>query len=206
MKIHVGLLNYQEKNSNVFDLLPSINQEEHTVNAYEYDYKGIGNACNKVLHDAFEKEGADYCLILANDIQEPANAIQLRLNAIKNTDGKVGIVTIPCDRQTKRESIWLASNFMISRELFENIGYFTIEYDENGYGPVDLQYCTRSYLAGFKNINVLGSRSVHLDNGDKAYGYSKREVLNKTYPKFNAWYNNIIAHPKPNVYLPYEQS
>lgn len=204
MKIHVGLLNYQEKNSNVFDLLPSINQEDHNVNAYEYDYKGIGNACNKVLHDAFEKEGADYCLILANDIIEPHNSIELRLNAIKNTEGEVGIVTIPVDRQANRETVWLTANFMISRKLFEKIGYFTTEWDDS-YGPVDLHYCTRSYLAGFKNINVLGARAVHTDNGDEAYGFSKKQKLKTTFPAFKQWHQNIIQHPNPKLYLPYKQ-
>lgn len=197
MKVAVAVLNYKQPitQAEAFLLVPEGYDRFCTI-----DQKGIGRACNRALDWAFNNGDSDYLLIMANDIREPKNGIEMRMNAIANTEGEVGICVIPCDRQSKRESVWVASNYMISRKLWEKIGYFTEQWDKT-YGPIDLNYSTRSYLAGFKNINVLGAKAEHLDNGDTAYGFSKREKLNTSMKEFRNWYNNIIQHPNPKLYL-----
>ena len=178
--IATTLLNYG-KDINL-DILPELVGVSHfQVNSV----KGIGAACNNALDFAFKQNKAEYCLILANDIVEPHNTIELRLEAFKSYPN-AGIVAVPADRQTKPVNKYLAGNFMIKREVYEKIGHFTQEWD-NSYGAVDLHYTVRATLAGFDCVNVLGVQSKHLDNGDTAYGFSKKQELKKTYPEFKAW-------------------
>lgn len=188
--IVAAILNYQRKNSNPLDLAP-----QGVDKVLEIDQKGIGAACNKALHYAFEIFNADYCLLLANDIQEPQNSIEARLKEFQQRGA--GIVTIPTDRQTQKVHKYLAGNFMISKECFNKIGYFTTEWD-NSYGAVDLNYTVRATEAGFKCINAP-AQAKHLDNGDTAYGFSKKQALKETWPKFKEW----ERIKNKSLYLPY---
>ena len=190
------LLNYQGKIKDATPFFPTGTDAKLIV-----DQKGIGQACNDALNLAFEVLGSDYCIILANDIIEPEDTIQRRLKAFE--DPEVGIVSINT-KANQRNKVYLAGNFMISKKLFEEVGYFTTEWDES-YGPVDLQYCVRSFLAGYKNVNLNNVRAKHTDNGDTAYGYSKKEVLRTTYPEFKAWETQALNSPKDYIYLPYNQ-
>lgn len=181
------LLNYEQSNPNPWALFPQGTDKDLIINE-----KGIGRACNEALYSAFEIARADYCLILANDIEEPENSIELRLLEFQKG---AGIVTIPTHGIPPKQHRYLAGNFMISRAVYEKIGYFTTEWDDT-YGPIDLNYTVRATAAGFRCINA-GGTSRHLDNGDTAYGFSKQEALKKTWPIFREWERTLT---KENLY------
>ena len=181
-KIVGVLLDYGAKRKIKLDSIPSNLDQFYIV-----DQQGIGAACNLALNLAFIKNKAEYCIILANDIVEPQDTLEVRLEAFKEPN--MGIVTIPTENITGYAN-QLAGNFMISKEVFNKIGYFTQEWDTAGYGAIDLQYSYRAHLAGFKLKNV--SRALHLDNGDTAYGFSKKQVLKQTYPLYHQWRANPI--------------
>lgn len=189
--IVAALLNYRQKAQDTAHLFPKEITKKVTI-----DKQGIGAACNRALKIAFVDFNADYCLILANDIVEPSNSIEARLKAFKTHNA--GIVTIPTDGPKPTFHRYLAGNFMIKREVWEKIGYFTTKYDQS-YGPVDLDYTVRATSAGFNCVNAKADAN-HLDNGDTAYGFSKQEALKITWQEFKDWERNL---DKSCIFVPY---
>lgn len=190
--IVAALLNYQQKQKNTADFFP-----KEITKKIILDKQGIGAACNRALKIAFVDFKADYCLVLANDILEPENSIEARLAAFKHYDA--GIVTIPTDGPKPPIHRYLAGNFMIKREVWEKIGYFTTKYDHT-YGPVDLDYTVRATAAGFNCVNARAA-AKHLDNGDTAYGFSKKEALRTTWQEFKTWERNLN---ESCIFVPYK--
>lgn len=186
------LLNYQQK-------VKGYKYPKGIDKWIEIDQKGIGAACNTALHHAFEVLEADYCLLLANDIEEPQDTVERRLEAFKRHNA--GIVTIPTENRPHPPiHKYLAGNFMIHRKVWEKIGYFTTKYDHT-YGPIDLNYTVRATQAGFNCVNAP-THSTHLDNGDMAYGFSKKQALKTTWQDFKDWERSLT---KEQLYLPYNQ-
>lgn len=192
--ILAAILNYKQSHSNIQELVP-----KGVVEWLEIDKQGIGAACNIGLYTAFEVLEYDYCLLLANDIQEPHNSLETRLHSFKTHNA--GIVTIPTEpRPHPTFHKYLAGNFMIHRKVWEKIGYFTTKYDHT-YGPTDLNYTVRATQAGFSCVNAR-AYAKHLDNGDTAYGFSKKEALKPNWKEFKDWERNLT---KDNIYLPVNQ-
>jgi GT2 family glycosyltransferase len=119
----------------------------------------------------------DAIMFLANDIKEPDNWLRLRAEDLKDNTGIVSIypgeLPVPTD--------WdLVGNYLISSKLIEAIGFFTHSFGD--YGPIDLDYCHRARAAGFILKYVPNIKANHYDwNNDTAYGYSKNELVSKSW-------------------------
>lgn len=121
------------------------------VNAY-----GIGNAMNAGLRMS---DGYDAVMFLAHDIEEPKDWLRLRVEAME-ADNDVGIVSIPVDGK-RNEPYYghVIGNWLIRRELIDKIGGFNEDFFP--YGPVDLDYCERAKIAGFKTMYVANVEALH---------------------------------------------
>lgn len=177
--ILAALLNYEGK-------VKDFQYPEGIDECIEIDQKGIGAACNLALYNAFEVLRADYLLLLANDIVEPQDTIERRLEAFKYPNA--GIVTTAIAPMRTKTAPQVAGNFMISKKTFDKIGYYTTEWD-NTYGAIDLHYSYRNHLVGLKNL-ITENTSKHLDNGDTAYGFSKKQALQTTLKEYGDWKRN----------------
>jgi GT2 family glycosyltransferase len=157
---------------------------------------GIAKPLNVMMKIAFET-GADYVVTMSNDMLEQEGwIVQMALAAMQLQ--KVGIVSIPPTDPTvtryerKEENGFtieegdLIGNFLITRALWEKIGGFSEEY--GNYGPIDIDYCMRARIAGFRTIYLSNFKTNHLGyNQDPSYKKPKMELLAKAWPKF--WAN-----------------
>lgn len=157
---------------------------------YDYDYRYIEIS---PLHSALnfgllQLNDYDAIMFLANDIEEPNDWLKLRVEKMES-DKSIGIVSIYPSLPPIPHGADLIGNYLISSKLITEIGYFSEAYGD--YGPIDLDYCNRARLAGFKTEYVDGVTAEHKDwNTDMAYGYSKKEHVDKVWPQ----YNNDIAN------------
>lgn len=141
----------------------------------EINRKGIANAINTGYEVAFNKLGADYAITMANDILEPEGWLKKRIEQI---EGKTQYISIPTGKaRTHHTNEVVIGNTLITKQIFSSIGYHDTYYDKKGYGPIDIEYHARVIKAGFKSAYVLNETAKHLDNGDKAYGFSKKEIV-----------------------------
>jgi GT2 family glycosyltransferase len=137
--------------------------------------EGIANALNDGI-DLFKKGDYESLAFLANDIIEPDNWLIKKAMAL-DTYERAGIVASSVD--FKREYFnneHIISNWLISKEVIDKIGYFNELYYP--YGPIDLEYCERVWLGGF---NTYYAMDCIASTGDHAigeeYGYNKQKVV-----------------------------
>ena len=141
------------------------------------DREGIANALNDGI-DLFKKGPYDALAFLANDIIEPDNWLIKKAMAIDSYE-RAGIVASSLD--FKREYFnneYVISNWLMSKEVIDKIGYFNEEFYP--YGPIDLDYCDRVWLAGFNTyytMDCLASTGNHASGNE--YGYDKEQVVNE---------------------------
>lgn len=143
--------------------------------------EGISNAMNEGLDYAFEYDAIAY---LANDIEEPVNWLVKKAEALR-TYPEAGIVASSLDREvTHQESDFIISNWLISSKVVDAIGLFNEEYFP--YGAVDLEYCQRTWLAGYKTYYVMSCKANHIGShaSGNEYGYNKEEMVNKYWAKY----------------------
>lgn len=157
-----------------------------------YDYiheqvctEGIANALNDGI-DLMKEYDADAVAFLANDIREPDNWLALKVAALQSYPN-AGIVasSIHAPVDVVRNEM-IISNWLISRDVVESIGYF--QESMFPYGPIDLDYCDRCLAAGFNTYYVIGCHAVHEGGhatGDE-YGYSKEAMVQKYWPEYVA--------------------
>lgn len=141
--------------------------------------EGIANALNDAITIASIDDEYDAVAFLANDIIEPDNWLAKKVEALQ-TYPKAGIVASSLDnnRQTI-QSEHIISNWLLSMEVVNSIGYFNDQMFP--YGPIDLDYCERANLAGFYTYYVMNCLAEH--KGSHAtgseYGWDKAKLVEK---------------------------
>ena len=147
--------------------------------------EGVANAMNEAI-DIAGVDGYDAIAYLANDIVEPKDWLNKKVEALK-TYPDAGIVASSLDRvRVGVNSEHIISNWLLSMKVVEQIGIFNESMFP--YGPIDLDYCERANLAGFNTYYVKDCLAEHLGGhatGDE-YGYNKAELLQKNWAKHEA--------------------
>jgi GT2 family glycosyltransferase len=169
------------------------------VTFVDFDNAGISEPLNTMMKIAFEA-GADYVITMGNDILEPEGWIARRVLAALEIP-QAGVIAIPpkdpsvvrYERKTLNgwniEEGDVIGNFLITKACWEAIGGFSLDY--GNYGPIDLDYCLRSRLAGFKTIYLADMEADHICVGQDYPTREKTEQLKKAWPKFWA---NVMAY------------
>ena len=184
MKIYLAYLNYKH-NNNEQPYAKEVLKANADKAGYPFDYnevnqQGIANAINHGLKTAFVDNNYDACMLMANDILESPDWLKVRIEKLIEYGNTLGLVSAQIGVSPNRDiETTIIGNWLIPRHTFEAVGYFNVMYDQFGYGPIDLDYCQRVNLAKLKTIYAKGIAAKHLDNGDDAYGFSKRDTLNK---------------------------
>jgi hypothetical protein len=178
MKVKIFILEYGEKMNG--DLLTkSVTLSGYpSVEFQSLSLSPLAKALNTGLKE-FQK-GYDFIGFLANDIEEPQNWLLKRINHLKENIS-CGIVSIYPGENIPTGSPDIIGNYLIRKELFEKIGYFTEDFKD--YGPIDLDYCTRARVSGFSTDYIQNEKAVHFDSGeDMVYGFSKKEAVKESWP------------------------
>lgn len=142
------------------------------------DTEGIANALNEGI--AFMQEnGFDAIAFLANDIIEPDNWLLKKVTAMHNYPDAGIVASSIHQNETEILNQLIISNWLIHKKVIDAVGMF---HDSMfPYGPIDLDYCERTWLAGFKTYYVTDCLAIH--KGSHAtgneYGWDKQALLDK---------------------------
>jgi hypothetical protein len=184
MKVLIAGLVYGERPIDALvNNLANLNYEDATF--YAINKEGIANAMNEAIDIAL-MDGFDAIAYLANDIIEPDNWLNKKVEALK-TYPKAGIVASSLDRvRIGINSEHIISNWLLSMDVVNTIGIFNESMFP--YGPIDLDYCERANLAGFNTYYVKDCLAEHLGGhaSGNEYGYDKAELLQKNWSKHEA--------------------
>jgi hypothetical protein len=178
-------LNYENKNSETF--ASNIERAGQDINCkLLINEEGISKAINTGLR-LLNFEHIDYVTIMANDILEPDNWLNIRNQFMQ--DKTIGICSIPLGG-FNGDSLDLIGNFTISKEALLKVGAFNEELYP--YGAIDLDYCTRVRAAGLQTKYIPNIKATHIEqNGIDAYGYNKMDLVKKTWDLHN---RNVQAY------------
>lgn len=176
MKVKIFHLEYGAKNDPLFT--KNILSSGYPEAEYQrLDIAPLAKALNSGLREF--QNGYDFIGFLANDIQEPQDWLLKRLTHMEENP-ECGITAIYPGEIPTPGTADIIGNYLIRKELFFTIGFFTEEFED--YGPIDLDYCTRSRVAGFSTCYV-GTGAIHHDaKDDTIYGFSKSEAVKKNWP------------------------
>ena len=144
--------------------------------------EGIANALNDGLKDY---QNYDAIGFLANDIIEPEGWLLKKAKALETYQG-AGIVASSLDyARTEANNEHIISNWLISTKLIEVISKFNESYFP--YGAIDLEYCERSWISGFKTYYVKDCLAAHnLPHAEgNEYGWNKGELVAKYQEQYN---------------------
>lgn len=140
------------------------------------DMEGIANALNYGIQDFQEYDAIGF---LANDIIEPSEWLLKKAYALRNYPS-AGIVASSLESEkTIIENEHIISNWLIDTNVIQNIGKFNENYFP--YGAIDLEYCERTWLSGFKTYYTMNCMAKHIGShatGDE-YGWNKSELVAK---------------------------
>lgn len=183
MKVLINCLVYGNRPLNIIE--DNLSRKGFECHLKYVDVEGIANALNEGIEDYTKYDAIGF---LANDIIEPNNWLLKKIVAL-NTYADAGIVASSLDyERTQIQNELIISNWLISTKVIEAIGEFNEQYFP--YGAIDLDYCERSYLAGFKTYYVMNCLAVH--NGNHAtgneYGWDKSELVSK----YSGLYNDNL--------------
>ncbi len=138
--------------------------------------EGIANALNDGL-DLMLKTGSDAVAFLSNDIEEPNNWLHKKVQALLEYPDAGAVASSIHEVETEIRSQLIISNWLVSREAVNRVGYF--QESMFPYGPIDLDYCQRLWAAGLKTYYVKDCLALH--NGSHAtgdeYGWNKDELV-----------------------------
>lgn len=143
------------------------------------DIEGIANALNEGL---LFIEDYDAIAYLSNDIVEPNNWLAKKVEALL-TYPNAGIVASSLDyERTTINNELIISNYLIKKELVNIIGGFNESMFP--YGPIDLDYCERTYVAGYNTYYVMNCLAHHVGfiSTCESEGWNKIELLQKYMP------------------------
>jgi len=161
MKVLIGCLIYGDRPLDIIHR--NLENAGHPFEVMFINKEGIANALNEAI---LKYENYDAIGFLANDIEEPDNWLSKKVNALQ-TYNQAGIVASSFSAINAIESNFIISNYLISSKLIECIGMFNYEY--HPYGAIDLEYCQRTWIAGFNTYYVLDCIAKH--NGNHASGF-----------------------------------
>ena len=185
MKILINCLVYGNRPQSILDYnlknagAPNGNYVEIEINYISIE--GIANALNDGIKNY---DQYDAIAFLANDIVEPINWLAKKYDALKSYPN-AGIVASSLDHERKEISNdHIISNWLIDTKLIDKIGKFNESFYP--YGPIDLDYCERAWLAGFNTYYVIDCLAYHNVNetaGDE-YGWNKAELVGKYWKQY----------------------
>jgi GT2 family glycosyltransferase len=178
MKVVVICLTYGNGKHADYVWKNNLNNAGHPFHRVDINVKGIAHAINEGYNIAFNTLNADAAITISNDILEPQDWLKKRIDTLTETRQAISIPT--SEKRTHHRNEVVIGNMLITKEVFNKVGYNDTHYDQFGYGPIDLEYDARLKKAGFLPSYVLNEKAVHLDNGNDAYGFSKREAVQKT--------------------------
>ena len=145
--------------------------------------EGIANALNEGL-DEFKNGDYDSIAFVANDILEPKDWLLKKLIALEKYPN-AGIIasTLEFERLVPNNE-YIISNWIIRKEVIDKVGYFNESMFP--YGPIDLEYCERVWVAGFKTYYACNYLAVHMGSHAQGneYGYDKQEMVNKYWSQY----------------------
>lgn len=193
MKVLVCKLVYGNRSHDIL----TANEIKAGYNAYycTIDTEGISNALNDGI-EFMMADDYDAIAFLSNDIEEPQDWLAKKVEALK-TYPNAGIVASSLDNvRTEIKNELIISNWLISRQTIEKIGYFNESMFP--YGPIDLDYCERCYAAGIKTYYVLDCLALHIGShasGDE-YGWNKEQLIaegwSKMFKQGQEYYKNRL--------------
>jgi glycosyltransferase involved in cell wall biosynthesis len=210
MKVAVICLAYGREELTAKTLTANLPTAGMDFGLFVINKQGIAKAMNEGLHAA--KDNYEAFCFLANDILEPNWWLFDRvssLDVIKNHFSFLpGMVSIPVDTSyTGHEFTDVIGNVLITKEVFEKVGYFN---EGLGlYGPVDCDYNHRVRLAGFHNYYLPNCQAKEIQphqsaDSDKVYGYSKKEAIQNVWGKHSKEVSEYISNQR-SIYLPFDQ-
>lgn len=176
MKILVCQLIYGNRPFNI--LVDNELKAGHSATYVNINTEGIANALNEGI-DYMIENNFDAIAFLANDIVEPQDWLLKKVVALQNYP-LAGVVASSLDYS--REVInneMIISNWLISKETIEKVGYFNESMFP--YGPIDLDYCQRCYAAGLNTYYVMDCLAYHIGSHAEGneYGWDKTELVAK---------------------------
>lgn len=169
MKVKIIALNYGNKHTGI--IVSNLAKCGYESRSVILDIAPLPKALNTGL--SYFTKGYDGIVLMGNDIVEPRDWLKKRVDYLTENPS-CGIVSINCNK-IPNNSPDLIGNFLIKKEVFEKIGYFTTEFGD--YGPLDLDYCTRARKAGFKTEYVPDEYAEH-----KQMGADKTAMVEKVWP------------------------
>lgn len=187
MKILVNCLIFG--NRPLDTLLYNLENAGHPFHVKFINKEGIANALNDGLINYQNYDGIAF---LANDIKEPEEWLSKKIEALE-TYNNAGIVasSLDCNRWEANNE-FIISNWLIRKEVIDAIGKFNEEFYP--YGAIDLDYCERTWLAGFNTYYVKNCLAFH--NGSHAsgneYGWNKSQLVSD----YQSTYDRNIEHYK----------
>lgn len=184
MRVKVFALVYGSRNEEL--LTKNLLNAGYEYDFEELDYSPLAHALNIGL-----SKGLDYdaVLFLANDIEEPKDWLKKRVEHLQNFP-EIGIVSIYPYNEVIPHGMDLIGNYLIRTDLVKTIGFFTESFGL--YGPIDLDYCQRARVAGFKTDYLTGITAEHKQwNGDTVYGFSKKQMVDRVWQKH---YEDVVGY------------
>ena len=193
MKVLVCKLIYGNRSHDIL----TANEIKSGYDAYycTIDTEGISNALNDGI-EFMLADDYDAIAFLSNDIEEPQDWLAKKIEALK-TYPDAGIVASSLDHvRTEITNEVIISNWLISRETIEKIGYFNESMFP--YGPIDLDYCERAFAAGFATYYVIDCLAVHVNVNQTRdeYGWNKDVLIaegwSKMFKQGEEYYKNRL--------------
>ena len=181
MKVLVILLTYGNRPKDI--LYDNILNAGYPAEYIEVSVEGIANALNTGIdlmtdHDAIA--------FLANDIAEPVDWLKKKTEAIQSYPEAALVASSLDFVRTEIANEMIISNWLIPKSTIEKIGYFNESMFP--YGPIDLDYCERCYVAGLKTYYVKNCLAIH-KGAEQDYGWNKAELVSK----YDEQYNSDVA-------------
>lgn len=163
----------------------NLEQSGFPFNVKFINKEGISNALNEGIY-TFQEGNYEAITFLANDIEEPKDWLLKKLIALETYEN-AGIIASPLDyARHEISNQHIISNWIIKKEVIDKVGLF-IE-SMFPYGPIDLDYCERTWIAGFKTYYAMDYLATHIGNHAEGneYGYNKQDMVNKYWADFTA--------------------
>ena len=211
-KVNVIYLNYLNKDYAGKPFQTIKMQQDVDIEILEINQIGFSKAINIGMKHYFEENNADHVIVCSNDIELPQGAFRRMMDnfvAIPET-GLIGIHCVqslpPMDMKNGQQihpSYSVFGTLLISRAVYEKVGYWNEEQDP--YGINDADYFYRIKLAGLYNYYIHGFQANHLreDVGDGSeYRKMKDDGLAKANATLDRW---LPIYDAGNYYLPYNQ-
>lgn len=180
MKVLVCQLIYGNRPHNI--LIDNELKAGYDATYVNVNTEGIANALNEGVEYMMENN-YDAIAFLANDIIEPQDWLAKKVFALENYPN-AGVVASSLDHpRTVIQNEMIISNWLISRNTVEKIGYFNESMFP--YGPIDLDYCQRCYAAGLSTYYVMDCFAQHIGGHavGNEYGWDKTQLVEKYNPQ-----------------------